>query len=38
MNYAVMQEFSVDKNSGQYKAPFNTITTKPASSPTRTPP
>ena len=25
MNYAVMQEFSVDKNSGQYKAPFNTI-------------
>ena len=25
MNYAVMQEFSVDKDSGQYKAPFNTI-------------
>jgi hypothetical protein len=25
MNYAVMQEFCVDKNSGQYKAPFNTI-------------
>ena len=25
MNYAVMQEFAVDKNSGQYKAPFNTI-------------
>jgi len=25
MNYAVMNEFSVDKNSGQYKAPFNTI-------------
>jgi hypothetical protein len=25
MNYAVMQEFSVDKNSGQFKAPFNTI-------------
>jgi len=23
MNYAVMYEFSVDKNSGQYKAPFN---------------
>ena len=23
MNYAVMNEFSVDKNSGQYKAPFN---------------
>jgi hypothetical protein len=25
MNYAVMNEFSVDKNSGQYKGPFNTI-------------
>ena len=25
MNYAVMYEFAVDKNSGQYKAPFNTI-------------
>ena len=25
MNYAVMQEFAVDKNSGQYKAPFNEI-------------
>ncbi|TFG38707.1 MAG: DUF1254 domain-containing protein, partial [Candidatus Aminicenantes bacterium] len=25
MNYAVMQEFCVDKNSGQYKAPFNEI-------------
>ncbi|HQR50702.1 MAG TPA: DUF1254 domain-containing protein [Methylophilaceae bacterium] len=25
MNYAVMHEFCVDKNSGQYKAPFNTI-------------
>jgi hypothetical protein len=25
MNYAVMYEFCVDKNSGQYKAPFNTI-------------
>lgn len=25
MNYAVMQEFAVDKDSGQYKAPFNTI-------------
>jgi hypothetical protein len=25
MNYAVMQEFVVDKNSGQFKAPFNTI-------------
>ena len=27
----------VDKNSGQYKAPFNTSTTKPACSPTKTP-
>ena len=26
MNYAVMNEFVVDKNSGQYKGPFNTIT------------
>jgi hypothetical protein len=25
MNYAVMQEFVVDKNSGQYKAPINSI-------------
>ncbi len=25
MNYAVMQEFAVDRNSGQFKAPFNTI-------------
>ncbi len=25
MNYAVMYEFVIDKNSGQYKAPFNTI-------------
>ncbi len=25
MNYAVMYEYSVDKNSGQYKAPFNRI-------------
>src|SRR6266567_5309758 len=25
MNYAVMNEFCVDKNSGQYKAPFNQI-------------
>ncbi len=25
MNYAVMQEFAVDKSSGQYKAPFNTM-------------
>jgi hypothetical protein len=26
MNYAVMQEYCVDKNSGQYKGPFNQIT------------
>ncbi len=25
MNYAVMQEFAVDTNSGQFKAPFNEI-------------
>ncbi len=25
MNYAVLHEYFVDKNSGQYKAPFNTI-------------
>src|SRR5260370_21904803 len=25
MNYAGMYEYSVDKNSGQYKAPFNQI-------------
>ena len=25
MNYAVMHEFSVDRNSGQFKAPFNTL-------------
>jgi len=25
MNYAVMNEFVIDKNSGQYKAPFNEI-------------
>jgi hypothetical protein len=25
MNYAVMNEFAIDKNSGQYKAPFNKI-------------
>jgi len=25
MNYAVMQEYAVDKNSGQFKAPFNQI-------------
>ena len=25
MNYAVMREFAMDKNSGQFKAPFNEI-------------
>src|SRR5277367_5554393 len=25
MNYAVMNEYVVDRNSGQFKAPFNTI-------------
>src|SRR6476619_272713 len=25
MNYAVMYDYAVDKNSGQYKAPFNQI-------------
>lgn len=25
MNYSIMHEYSVDKNSGQYKAPFNQI-------------
>ena len=25
MNYAVMYEYAVDKNSGQFKAPFNQI-------------
>ena len=25
MNYAIMNEYCVDKNSGQYKGPFNTI-------------
>jgi len=29
MNYAVMYEYSVDKNSGQYKTPFNQIKNEP---------
>jgi hypothetical protein len=29
MNYAVMYEYSLDKNSGQYKAPFNQIKSEP---------
>jgi hypothetical protein len=29
MNYAVMYEYSVDKDSGQYKAPFNQILNEP---------
>ena len=33
MNYAVMQEFAVDKNSGQFKAPFNEINNSTTSLP-----
>jgi hypothetical protein len=29
MNYAVMHEYVIDKNSGQYKAPFNQIKNEP---------
>src|SRR6266496_127925 len=29
MNYGIMYEYSVDKNSGQYKAPFNQIKNEP---------
>jgi uncharacterized protein (TIGR02246 family) len=29
MNYGVMYEYAVDKNSGQYKAPFNEIKNEP---------
>src|SRR3979490_246549 len=29
MNYAVMYEYSVDRNSGQFKAPFNQIKNEP---------
>src|SRR6267142_1264998 len=29
MNYAIMYEFSVDKNSEQFKAPFNEIKNEP---------
>jgi len=29
MNYAVMYEYAVDENSGQFKAPFNTIKNEP---------
>jgi hypothetical protein len=29
MNYAVMYEYAVDRNSGQFKAPFNQIKNKP---------
>ena len=38
MNYGVMYEYAVDRNSGQFKAPFNRSRTSPTSSPTRTPP
>jgi hypothetical protein len=33
MNYAVMYEYAVDRNSGQFKAPFNQIKTEPPSIP-----
>jgi hypothetical protein len=29
MNYAVMYEYAVDRNSGQFKAPFNEIKNEP---------
>jgi hypothetical protein len=29
MNYAVMYEYAVDRNSGQFKAPFNQIKNEP---------
>ena len=35
MNYAVMYEYCVDKDSGQYKGPFNQIANEAVSSPTR---
>jgi hypothetical protein len=28
MNYAVMYEYAVDRDSGQFKAPFNQINSK----------
>jgi hypothetical protein len=38
MNYGVMYEYVIDKNSGQFKAPFNQIWNDARrSSPTRTP-
>ena len=33
MNYGVMYEYAVDRNSGQYKAPFNRSLTFPTSHP-----
>ena len=30
MNYAVMYEYAVDRNSGQFKAPFNQIKNEPS--------
>ena len=38
MNYGIMYEYCVDKNSGQFKAPFNQILTRRASSPIKTRP
>jgi hypothetical protein len=37
MNYAVMYEYVVDRDSGQFKAPFNQIKNEPVFSRTRTP-
>jgi hypothetical protein len=35
MNYAVMYEYAIDRNSGQFKAPFNQIKNEPPSSRTK---
>jgi hypothetical protein len=35
MNYGVMYEYAVDRNSGQFKATFNQIKNEPQSSPTK---
>src|SRR3954453_24175949 len=36
MSYGVMYEYAVDRNSGQFKAPFNQIKTRRTFTPTRT--
>ncbi len=38
MNYAVMNEYAVDKSNPQFKAPFNQIKNEPRVLPTRTRP